>query len=307
MPLTHPCQISESWYNIYYILEKIAQFISEVSQMMDMIHEWLAVFKDFAVEHILPAVFIAVIGILIVRLLNRAVKRMLERSKLEKAAHSLVISLTQTILYLLLILTVAASLGIDVTGVIALASVLSLALSLSVQDALTNVIGGFTLLYTRPFTSGDYVEIAGQSGTIREIGLAYTKLVTLDNKVISIPNSAVVGAEIVNYTTAGTRRVDFLVSASYGSPPEEVLAALGEAADVPTALADPAPFRGLKAYGESAIDYTLLVWTKSEDYWTTMYAVNWKLHQTFREHGVQMTYPHLNVHIEANPNKDIEG
>lgn len=266
--------------------------------MMRLVRKGLEVLEEFSKEHIIPAVIILVIGILVIRLITVIIKKVLERSKMEKAAHTLILSFTRVILYLLLSLVVATSLGIDVTGAVALVSVLSLALSLSVQDALTNVIGGFTLLYTRPFTSGDYVEIAGQAGTIREISLAYTKLVTLDNKVISIPNSAVVSAQIVNYTVAGTRRVDIEVSASYDSPMNDVLRALREAADVPTALPDPAPFCGVSDYGDHAIKYKLLVWTTAENYWTTMFAVRHKIKVVFDENHIHMTYPHLNVHFD---------
>ena len=168
---------------------------------------WNAVFAFFQ-QPLLVAVFkvviIAVIGSLLIRIVNRTVKKILENSKLEKAAHSLIRTLVKTVLYVLLALILASSIGIDVTGSVALASVASLAISLALQNMLANVIGGFTLLYTHPFGAGDYVEIAGQSGTVQEVGIAYTRLTTPDNKLVSIPNSAVVAAEIVNYTVTGS-------------------------------------------------------------------------------------------------------
>ena len=163
---------------------------------------------------------------------------------------------------------------------------------------LANVIGGFTLLYTHPFGSGDYVEIAGQSGTVQEVGIAYTRLTTPDNKLVSIPNSAVVSAQIVNYTVTGTRRVDIAISASYDAPAEKVLEALKEAAKVATALEDPAPFAAVKNYGDSAIEYVLQVWCKTEDYWTTLFDANQNVKTVFDAKGIQMTYPHLNVHLD---------
>jgi len=256
---------------------------------------WL---ESFAVASLLPAVIITVVGILAIRLVNQLVKVALEKSKLEKAAHSLIKTGIRVVLYILLALIVASRLGIDVTGVVALASVLTLAVSLSVQNALTNVIGGFTLLSTKPFVSGDFVEIAGQSGTVKEVGLTYTKLATADNKIVSIPNSAVVAAQIVNYTVSGKRRVDIAVSAAYSAPVELVLEALRQAGAVETALADPKPFAAVQNYGESAIDYTLQVWCLSGDYWTTLFEVNRRIKQVFDERGVEMTYPHINVHLE---------
>ena len=255
-------------------------------------------FANFSLSAILPALIIAVGGIVIIRLLLVIVKNALEKSKLEKAAHKLVRSLIRVVLYGLLCLVVASKLGIDVTGVIAFASVLTLAISLAVQNALANVVGGFTILYTHPFSSGDYVEIAGQSGTVQEIGLTYTKLTTGDNKAVCIPNSAITAAQIVNYTVLGTRRVDIAVSASYSAPVEQVLNALRQAAQVDTILTDPAPFAALNSYDDSAISYILRVWSKSEDYWDTLYAINKRIKEVFDEQGIEMTYPHLNVHIQ---------
>ena len=236
-------------------------------------------------------------GILAIRLIRKILQKTLEKSKLEKAAHVLITSLVQTALYILLGLTVASSLGIDVTGIVALASVLTLALSLALQNMVANIIGGFTILYTHPFHSGDYVEIAAQSGTVQEINMSYTKLTTPDNKVISIPNSAVVAAEIVNYSAEETRRVDVAVSASYDVPTQKVIDALALAGTVDNVLLNPAPQAVITAYGESAIQYSLRVWVKTADYWDVYFLVNQRVKQIFDEQGISMTYPHLNVHI----------
>ena len=248
---------------------------------------------------ILPAVILLVIGILAIRVLMKLVDKSLSRTKLEKAATSLIRSLLKVVLYVLLGLMVASRLGIDVTGIVALASVASLALSLSLQDALSNVIGGFTLLSNHPFHSGDFVEIAGQAGTVQTIDITYTKLTTADNKTISIPNSAVVASQIVNYSTSGTRRVDINVSAAYDAPIETVKAALLEAAKIDTVLDTPAaPFAAVLNYGDSAINYTLRVWTSAAEYWNAYFTITENIKAEFDKAGVQMTYPHLNVHID---------
>jgi small conductance mechanosensitive channel len=260
--------------------------------------QWLINLGTSLANRLLPFLLIMIAGILMIKIILRIVNKALEKSKLEKAAHSLIKSLTRTVLYLLLGLIAASSLGIDVTGIIALASVLSLAVSLSVQNLLTNIIGGFTLLYTKPFKSGDYVEIAAESGTVSEIGMTYTKLITPDNKVIYIPNSAVVAADITNYSVTGTRRVELKISASYDAPTETVLKALYEAAQVDGVMSDPAPFAAVSTYGDHAIEYTLRVWSTADDYWTVYFAMNEKVRQTFKDNGISMTYPHLNVHLD---------
>ena len=252
----------------------------------------------FALGRILPAVTLMLVGFIIIKIVLRIVNAMLKKSHLEKAAHSLIRSVIKTVLGILLGLIVASSLGVDVTGIVALASVLTLAVSLSVQDLLTNVFGGFTLLYTHPFATGDFVEIAGQSGSIKEIGLTYTKLTTGDNKLISIPNSAVVSAEIVNYTANGTRRAEIKITASYDAPVDAVLAALLEAADLETVEKDPAPFVALSSYGDHAIEYVLRFWNKNENYWNNYFAINKRIKEIFDARGIEMTYPHLNVHLD---------
>ena len=265
---------------------------------MNTITAALSALAAFLVASGIPALLILIIGLVVIRLVMEIAKKALAKSKLEKAAHTLIKTAIQVVLYILLGLTVASKLGIDVTGVVALASVLTLAVSLAVQNLLANVFSGFTLLYTKPFVSGDYVEIAGQGGTVQEIGLTYTKLATADNKSVSIPNSAVTAAEIVNYTVLGTRRVSVEISASYDAPTQLVLEALREAGNVPTRLEEKEPFAALNSYGDSAINYVLHVWSTAGDYWTTLFAVNEKVREVFAARGIEMTYPHLNVHLD---------
>ena len=216
-----------------------------------------------ALNKVLHAVLVLVIGLLIIRVVTKLLQGGLEKSHLEKAAHSL-----------------------------------TLAVSLSLQNMLTNVIGGFTILSTHPFHSGDYVEIAGQSGTVQEINMTYTRLATFDNKLISIPNSAVVAAQIVNYSAADTRRVDIPVSASYDAPTQKVIDALVQAGTMDNVLLTPAPSACVSSYGDSAIAYTLRVWAKTEDYWDVYFALTQRVKDVFDEQGIAMTYPHLNVHLD---------
>ena len=260
--------------------------------------DWLINLGNEASLRLLAFALILIVGIIVIQIILAILGKALKKTKMEKAAHTLIRSVTRILLYLLLGLAAASSLGIDVTGIVALASVFTLALSLSLQNSLTNLIGGFTLLSTKPFKSGDYVEIAGQAGSVTEIGMFYTVLTTPDNKITHIPNNSVVSADITNYTTTGTRRLSIDVSASYDAPTEKVLEALRDAANVPGILEDPAPFVALTGYGDHAITYTVRVWTKTEDYWTVHYAIHERIRECFAAHGVAMTHPHLNVHLD---------
>ncbi len=263
-----------------------------------MIELFFKVLESQAFHKFCTALILLAAGLLVIRILGTLLGRALERSRLEKAAHQLISSLARTAMYVLLGLMVASALGIDVTSIVALASVLTLALSLALQNMVANIIGGFTILYTKPFRSGDYVEIAGQGGTVREINMTYTQLAAPDNKLLSIPNSAVVAAQIVNYSAMPTRRVEILASASYDSPVEEVLEALMEAGSVEGVLSDPAPFAAVTSYGDSAVNYTLRLWVDNADYWNVHFLVTQRIQQVFARRGIGMTYPHLNVHLD---------
>ena len=266
--------------------------------MIHWIEEVLNVATVAAVSKLIPAVLILVIGIVVMKLVNKIIKTALNKTKLEKAAHSLILSVANVAMYIILGLIVATKLGIDVTSIVALASVLTLAVSLALQNMLANVIGGFTILSTTPFHSGDYVEVAGQAGTVTEINMTYTKLTTPDGKLISIPNSAVIAAQIVNYSSEPVRRVDVAVSASYDCAVQDVLGALCAAGAVDKALTTPAPFAAVTAYGDSAIQYNLRVWANNADYWDVYFAVTQNVKKIFDERGIVMTYPHLNVHLD---------
>ncbi len=263
-----------------------------------MIEILLSFLESNLFQKVCSAVILLVIGVLAIRILMKFLRKALERSKLEKAAYSLITSLAVTALYILLGLMVASSLGIDVTSIVALASVLTLALSLALQNMVSNIIGGFTILYTHPFHSGDFVEIAGQSGTVQEINMTYTMLSTPDNKLISIPNSAVVAAQVVNYSAAETRRVEILVSAAYTNPTQKVIDALALAGTVDNVLLEPAPRAVILRYGESAIEYSLRVWVRNPDYWDVYFLITQRIKNIFDEQGIAMTYPHLNVHLD---------
>lgn len=265
---------------------------------MERFLNWLTNIGYAALNRFLPFILILIAGVIGIKIVKTVIKKILAKSKLEKAAHSLINSLVSAVLYLLLALMAVSKLGIDITGIVALASVVTLAISLALQNSLTNLIGGFTLLYTKPFASGDFVEIAGQSGTVKEIGMAYTKLMTPDNKLAQIPNSSVVATEIINFSCTGTRRVDVTVSASYDMPVEKVLAALKEAAAVEGILEDPAIFAAVTNYGQSTIDYVVRAWCPQEVYWDVYFAMIGNVKTVFDREGVRMSYPHLNVHLD---------
>lgn len=258
-------------------------------------------FASLTLEKLTPALIIFVVGYFVIKALTKLFDRVLARSKIEKTIHGFLRSAFKILLNAILVLIIASSLGIDVTSLVALLSVASLAVSLAVQGALSNVAGGIAILTTHPFRVGDWVEIAGVSGTVHEIGMSYTTLLTADQKEIFVPNSEISSSKIINYTMAGSRRVDFTFTASYDDAVEDVKIALLKAAMLPMVQTEPAPFVAVNKYGDSAIEYVLRVWTSSADYWDAYFGITERVKICFDEAGITMTYPHLNVHLQPKP------
>ena len=259
-----------------------------------------------ALNRIWPFALLLLVGIVVIRIVLKITSKALKKSKVDKAAHGMIRSLVKTVLVIVLGLMCASALGIDVSSILALASVITLAVSLALQDLLSNLVGGFTLLYTDPFSDGDYVEIGGECGTVKEIGMTYTKLLTPDNKLIQIPNSSVVSSEIINYTVTGKRRVDVKASASYDCPVDDVLAALREAANVEYILEEEGINALLTEYGDHEIIYSVRVWTATEHYWDVYHKVNYNVKKIFDQRGVYMSYPNLNIHLEKTLQEKLD-
>lgn len=257
-------------------------------------------FASLTLEKLVPALIIFVIGFFVVKALTKLFEKVLARSKIEKTIHGFLRSAFKILLNAILVLIIASSLGIDVTSLVALLSVASLAISLAVQGALSNVAGGIMILTAHPFHVGDWVEIGTTSGTVHEIGMSYTTLLTADQKEIFVPNSEISSSKIINYTMAGSRRVDMTFTASYDDAVEDVKMALLKAAMLPMVQTEPAPFAAVNQYGNSSIEYVLRVWVASGDYWDAYFGITENVKACFDEAGITMTYPHLNVHLEAN-------
>lgn len=271
---------------------------------MDMVQEVLNFaahalgLQELTVSALLRVALMALVGLVIIRLLMRIVDRLLDRAKSVVDIRIYIRSAIHVFLWFLLALVVAGSLGADVSSVIAMLSVAGLAVSLALQNTLSNLAGGLMILVTKPFAVGDYIDADGTAGTVSEIGLAYTKLTTPDSKRISVPNSQMSAAKIVNYTNEAGRRVDLIFSASYDAPTQTVKEAIREAVDaIPAIRQEPAPAIWINAYGASAIDYVVRTWTSTEDYWDVYYALMEGVRESFARHGVEMTYNHLNVHL----------
>jgi small conductance mechanosensitive channel len=239
-----------------------------------------------------------VICLVAVRLLTALLRRVLAQTHMDARVQKYLVRTVQLVLWVVTVLITADQLGIPVTSLVALLSVLSLAVSLAVQNVLANVAGGLVLLVTKPFAVGDYVDTPCGAGTVKELTLTYTYLDTPDGLRIAAPNSSLSAGKITNYTTLGTRRIQHSVSASYDAPVQTVRQALLDAvARTPGLLESPGPEVYVNAYGESGIEYIVRSWARTADYWTAYYALLENIKAAFDERAVEMPYNHLNVHI----------
>lgn len=252
-----------------------------------------------ALKTILFALLLLVVCLVVKAILLKLLDRALDRlTQVEKSLHTFIRSMANILLWFVTLMVVADSLGINASSLLALVGVLGLAVSLSVKDSLSNLAGGLTILGTRPFRVGDYVEIGSNSGTIQEIGLVYTSLTTVDNRRILVPNSVVVDAEVTNYTAEPLRRVDLKVTASYDAPVERVKQTIQEVVNAhDLVLSDPPPFARLSEYGDSALEYVVRAWCANADYWTVYHDLLEQIKVAFDREGISIPYPHMEVKL----------
>ncbi len=249
-------------------------------------------------DKVVHVLLLILVGVVVIRVVLKLLDRVLARSKSLKSLSHYIHSVAKISMAFILVLMVAEDVGIHTTSLVAMLSVAGLAVSLALQNTLSNVAGGIMLLVTTPFQVGDYVEADGVSGTVHAIDLSYTAILTIDGKEIFVPNSQLSGTKIVNYTVLGRRRVDLNFTASYDAPTATVKQAIGEVLeDIPQIITDPAPEIHLSDYQASSIQYVVRAWTTAADYWTVYYAIQEGVREAFDRHGVEMTYDHLNVHI----------
>lgn len=257
--------------------------------------EMKAFFSSLTLSKILPVLLVFLVCVIVTRILLRIILRMLERSKLNRTMFSFLKTTLRIVLYSLVVLITAGSLGIDVSSLIAVLSVISLAVSLAVQGTLENVVGGLSLLTTHPFHVGDFVQIGSDSGTVEEIRMSYTKIETIDGKHVYIPNRDASTARICNYSDNGKRRIDITISASYKDDCAKVKEALLAASEHPNRLEDEPIEAYVNDYLGSGVEYILRFWVNSEVYVTTRFEVLETIKAEFDDRGLTIPFPQMEI------------
>ena len=264
---------------------------------MDRIWEYI---KNFPIEKAIGTVCLVAICLLIIKIAMIFVDKLLGKSKMDILACKIVRIIVKSFLLFTAVMIVLSSLGISVTSFIAAFSVIGVAFSLAIQDFLGNVFGGLQIISNKPFKAGDYVEAAGVAGTVREVGLFYTKLDTPDKKLIQVPNSKIANDSITNYSNATKRRVEFLLCITYDNDVyhvREVL--LQHLKSHPMVLEEEGfmPVVHVKEFRDSDICYTARAWCENKNYWTVYFDIMDTVKSELEKNGINFTYPHMNVHM----------
>lgn len=255
-------------------------------------------FHDLSLRKLLTILLLIVGCLAAMKIILAVLDRTFRRLELERGLHTFLHAALRLVLWLLTACIVLDYIGVPMTSLVALVGVIGLAVSLAIQGTLANLAGGIQVLVSKPFKAGDYVEAGGVSGTVKEVGLAYTKLATVDNKVISVPNGQISGEKIINYTAEEKRRVDLTFSAAYGDPPEKVIGTIRQVVGAhPKALFTPEPFIRVNAFRDSSVEYVVRVWCATGDYWPLYHDLLEQVKAAFDREGISMPFSQLDVHL----------
>lgn len=246
---------------------------------------------------IIKAVIVFIVGRFLIRMVNKLVRRILTKRDFDPSVKTFVGSLVNVTLMILLIISVVGALGVQTSSFAALLASAGVAIGMALSGNLSNFAGGLIILLFKPYKVGDYIESQGVGGTVKEIQIFHTILMTPDNRNIFIPNGSLSSGVVVNTSNETTRRVDWTFGVEYGSDFEKVkqviLSVLSKDERIFT---DPAPFIELTQLADSSVNIVVRVWVKSSDYWGVYFAINKDIYATFNQVGIGFPFPQLTVH-----------
>jgi small conductance mechanosensitive channel len=251
---------------------------------------------------VIVAIIILIVGRWAAIVVRNVVKGLMLKAKVDQTITRFVGNLTYAFLMVFIVIAALNQLGIQTTSFVAILGAAGLAIGLALQGSLANFAAGFLMILFKPFRVGDYIEGGGVTGTVEEIQIFTTTLMTPDNKTVIVPNSKMTGDNIVNYTCKGTRRVDLIFSINYKDDSDKAKQIItGILAGDPRILKDPLPQVGFGDLAESAVKLVVRPWTKSEDYWAVYGDTIESVKKAFDANGFSVPYPQREVHIHQQP------
>ncbi len=248
---------------------------------------------------ILKAVLYFAIAFVAMKLILAAEKKILAKTKMDDIVANFIVTITQAILWVVVIMIVLSAIGVDTSSVLTVLATCGVAIALALKDSLGNIAGGILVITSKNFGKGDFIEVAGKAGVVQDVGLLYTTILTPDNQVVTIPNGALTTNSVSNYNRAGSRRVDMDFGIAYKSDiakAKEVIAAM--AAEDPRVFKDPAPFVAVDKYQDNAVVFAFRVYCASADYWDVKFALQDKVKDTLAANGIAVPSRHLDVTVE---------
>lgn len=253
---------------------------------------------------LLAALAIYIIGAWLIKVVKKVLDRFLEKRKAEPAIVTFTMSLVTALLWVVLIIITIGTLGVETTSLAALLAAGGMAIGMALSGTVQNFAGGVMILIFKPFKVGDYIEAQGFAGSVTEVNITSTKLTTLDNRVIVLPNGPLHSGSVNNYSQNEFRRVDFTFGVEYGSDADKVKQCiLSIAADdkrvLGTAQGAPAdPFVALSSLSPSSVDFTVRLWCKASDYWDVFFDTNESVYKTLPANGIKFPFPQVSVHMD---------
>lgn len=248
--------------------------------------------------NVFAAIAIYLIGRIIVRILTGLLEKVMDRAKVDVTLSSFLSNIAHYVLITFVILMALESLGVDTTSLAAIMGAAGLAVGLALQSSLSNFASGVMIILFKPFRVGDFIEAAGVSGTVEEISIFSTLMKTGDNKQIIVPNGAIYGGNIINYSAKPTRRIDMVVGCGYGDDLRAVKAFLTILVETDERiLKDPAPVVAVSELGDSSVNFVVRPWVNSADYWAVLWDLNERVKLGFDERGFNIPYPTQDIHV----------
>lgn len=246
---------------------------------------------------VIGALIVLIAGWIFIGILSSLFGRMMDKRKVDESLKPFVKSLVSVLLKVLLLITVAGMVGIEMTSFIAIIGAAGLAIGLALQGSLANFAGGVLILLFKPFKVGDFIEAQGMSGKVSEIQIFNTVLKTPDNKTIIMPNGPLASSNLVNFSTEPTRRVDFVFGIGYDSNIDKAKKVLQELIDADTRiLDDPASAMMVSELADSSVNITVRVWAKTADYWGVYFDMLENVKKSFDKARINIPYPQMDVH-----------
>lgn len=276
--------------------------VEEVNEIVAYVQEHIPALISFGIKVIFAIIFFC-IGRIIIKWIRRLVKRSMQRSSADKGVEQFVDSVLKFGLYFLLIFMIATKFGVDTTSVAALIASGGVAIGLALQGSLSNFAGGVLILLLKPFEVGDYIieDTNKNEGTVKEIQIFYTKLITIDNKTIVIPNGMLTNNSITNMTTQPERRLNIKVGISYESDLKKAKEIIEKilCSDV-SVIQDKEVVVFVDELGESAVVIGARGWVKTEDFWSAQWRILEEIKLKLEEEEIVIPYPQLTVHLPEN-------